>query len=176
MKRSTEPLFPDHSSSRWRPNLPGVNYVGARPAYVVDTGQEGAATGHLAAGICRSLIALDRSERFFSSKSLVQELQRVKADYALAKELSWLPRYALLVIRRYRLCAQGRSVDLVAIPAGDDRYERKSLLVSRIKPLSELDSVFYTSNIQGGSGPAGGPQHNQPDQWRELPLQAGTAD
>ena len=53
---------------------------------------------HLAAGICRSLIALDRSARFFSGTPLVQELQGAKADYALAKALTKLDRYALLVI------------------------------------------------------------------------------
>jgi DNA replication protein DnaC len=46
---------------------------------------------HLAAGICRSLIALERSARFFSATTLVQELQRAKADYALAKALNRPP-------------------------------------------------------------------------------------
>ena len=31
---------------------------------------------HLVAGICRSLIGLDRSARFYSATTLVQELQR----------------------------------------------------------------------------------------------------
>jgi DNA replication protein DnaC len=35
---------------------------------------------HLEAGLCRSLIALDRSARFFSATTLVQELQRTKAN------------------------------------------------------------------------------------------------
>jgi DNA replication protein DnaC len=49
---------------------------------------------HLAAGICRSLI----STRFFTATTLVQELQRAKSIYALAKVLNKLDRYALLVI------------------------------------------------------------------------------
>jgi DNA replication protein DnaC len=61
-------------------------------------GPSGVGKTHLAAGICRSLIALDRSARFFSATTLVQELQRAKADYALAKALNRLDRYALLVI------------------------------------------------------------------------------
>jgi DNA replication protein DnaC len=52
----------------------------------------------LAAGICRRLIALDRSARFFTATTLVQELQRAKAVYALAKAFNKLNRYALLVI------------------------------------------------------------------------------
>jgi DNA replication protein DnaC len=61
-------------------------------------GASGVGKTHLAAGICRSLIALDRSARFFSGTTLVQELQRAKAGYALAKALTTLDRYALLVI------------------------------------------------------------------------------
>ena len=61
-------------------------------------GPSGVSKTHLAAGICRSLIALDRSARFFSGTTLVQELQRAKADDALAKALTKLDRYALLVI------------------------------------------------------------------------------
>ena len=49
-------------------------------------GPSGVGKTHLAAGICRSLIALDRSARFFSATTLVQELQRAKAEFALAKE------------------------------------------------------------------------------------------
>jgi len=36
-------------------------------------GPSGVGKTHLAAGICRSLIALDRSARFFSATTLVQE-------------------------------------------------------------------------------------------------------
>lgn len=39
-------------------------------------GPSGVGKTHLAADICRSLIALDRSARFFSVTTLVQELQR----------------------------------------------------------------------------------------------------
>ena len=61
-------------------------------------GPSGAGKPHLAAGICRSLITLDHSARFFSGTTLLQEVQRAKADYALTKSLNKLDRYALLVI------------------------------------------------------------------------------
>jgi DNA replication protein DnaC len=38
-------------------------------------GPSGVGKTHLAAGICRSLISLDRSARFFTATTLVQELQ-----------------------------------------------------------------------------------------------------
>ncbi|MCT0212026.1 ATP-binding protein, partial [Synechococcus sp. CS-1326] len=47
----------------------------------------------------------DRPARFFSATTLVQELQRAKADYALARALTKLDRYALLVIDDNRFAA-----------------------------------------------------------------------
>jgi len=41
-------------------------------------GPSGVGKTHLAAGICRSLIGLDRSARFFTATTLVQELQRAR--------------------------------------------------------------------------------------------------
>ncbi len=61
-------------------------------------GPSGVGKTHLAAGICRSLIGLDRSARFYTATTLVQELQRAKAEFALAKALNRLDRFALLVI------------------------------------------------------------------------------
>jgi len=43
-------------------------------------GPSGVGKTHLAAGICRSLIGLDRSARFYSATTLMQELQRAKTD------------------------------------------------------------------------------------------------
>jgi DNA replication protein DnaC len=93
-------------------------------------GPSGVGKTHLAAGICRSLIALDRSARFYSATTLVQELQRAKADYALAKALSRLDRYALLVI------------DDIGYVRKD---EAESLLVTSNQPFSEWENVFCTS-------------------------------
>ncbi|MEB3352847.1 MAG: ATP-binding protein [Cyanobacteriota bacterium] len=61
-------------------------------------GPSGVGKTHLAAGLDHSLIALDRSGRFFSVMTLLQELQGAEADDAPAKALNKLDRYALLVI------------------------------------------------------------------------------
>lgn len=61
-------------------------------------GPSGLGKTHLASGICRRLVALDRSARFFWGTTLVQRLQQAMADYTLAKALNRLDRYALLVI------------------------------------------------------------------------------
>ena len=54
----------------------------------------------------------------------MQEPQRAKADYALAKALNKFDRYALLVMHR---------------------YERGLLLVTSNQPFSEWENVFSTS-------------------------------
>jgi len=88
---------------------------------------------HLAAGICRSLIALDRSARFFSATTLVQELQRAKADYAL------------LVIDDIGYVRKDEAETSVLFELVMHRYERKSLLVTSNQPFSEWENVFSTS-------------------------------
>ena len=100
---------------------------------------------HLAAGICRSLIALDRTARFFSATTLVQELQRAKADYALAKALNRLDRYALLVIDDIGYVRKDEAETSVLFELVMYRYERKSLLVTSNQPFSEWENVFSTN-------------------------------
>jgi DNA replication protein DnaC len=96
-------------------------------------GPSGVGKTHLAAGICRSLIALDRSARFFSATTLVQELQRAKADYAL------------LVIDYIGYVRKDEAETSVLFELVMHRYERKSLLVTSNQPFSEWENVFSTS-------------------------------
>ncbi|WP_457767916.1 IS21-like element helper ATPase IstB [Cyanobium sp. ULC084] len=116
-------------------------------------GPSGVGKTHLAAGICRNLIALDRPARFFSATTLVQELQRAKADYALARALTKLDRYALLVIddnrfaeaKGYGYVRKDEAETSVLFELVMHRYERKSLLVTSNQPFSEWENVFSTS-------------------------------
>jgi DNA replication protein DnaC len=108
-------------------------------------GPSGVGKTHLAAGICRSLIALARSARFFSGTTLVQELQRAKADYALAKALNKLDRYALLVIDDIGYVRKDEAETSVLFELVMHRYERRSLLVTSNQPFSEWENVFSTS-------------------------------
>jgi DNA replication protein DnaC len=108
-------------------------------------GPSGVGKTHLAAGICRSLIGLDRSARFYSATTLVQELQRAKADYALAKALNRLDRYALLVIDDIGYVRKDDAETSVLFELVMHRYERRSLLVTSNQPFSEWENVFSTS-------------------------------
>ena len=116
-------------------------------------GPSGVGKTHLATGICRALIGLDRSARFYSATALVQELQRAKADYALAKALTRLDRFALLVIddnrfaeaKGYGYVRKDEAETSVLFELVMHRYERKSLLVTSNQPFSEWENVFSTS-------------------------------
>lgn len=108
-------------------------------------GPSGVGKTHLASGICRSLIALDRSARFFTGTALVQHLQQAKADYALAKALNKLDRYALLVIDDIGYVRKDEAETSVLFELVMHRYERKSLLVTSNQPFSEWENVFSTS-------------------------------
>jgi len=116
-------------------------------------GPSGVGKTHLAAGICRSLIGLDRSARFFTATTLMQELQRAKADYTLAKALNKLDRYALLVVddnrfaeaKGYSCVRKDEAETSVLFELVMHRYERRSLLVTSNQPFSEGENVFSTS-------------------------------
>ena len=108
-------------------------------------GPSGVGKTHLASGICRSLVALDHSARFFTGTALVQQLQQAKADYALAKALNKLDRYALLVIDDIGYVRKDEAETSVLFELVMHRYERRSLLVTSNQPFSEWENVFSTS-------------------------------
>ncbi len=108
-------------------------------------GPSGVGKTHLASGICRSLVALDRSARFFTGTALVQQLQQAKADYALAKALNKLDRYVLLVIDDIGYVRKDEAETSVLFELVMHRYERRSLLVTSNQPFSEWENVFSTS-------------------------------
>ncbi len=108
-------------------------------------GPSGVGKTHLAAGICRSLIGLDRSARFFTATTLVQELQRAKAEFGLARALNKLDRYALLVIDDIGYVRKDEAETSVLFELVMHRYERRSLLVTSNQPFSEWENVFSTS-------------------------------
>jgi len=76
---------------------------------------------------------------------LVQELQRAKADYALAKALNKLERYALLVIDDIVYVRKGEAESSVLFELIKHRYERRSLLATSNQPFSEWENLFSTS-------------------------------
>jgi DNA replication protein DnaC len=105
-------------------------------------GPSGVGKTHLAAGICRSLIQLNRSARFFSATTLVQLLQLAKKEFTLAKTLSRLDRFALLVIDDIGYVRKDEAETSVLFELISHRYERRSLLVTSNQPFSDWEAVF----------------------------------
>ena len=105
-------------------------------------GPSGVGKTHLAAGICRSLIQLDRSARFCSGTGLVQLLQQAKKEYSLGKALTRLDRYALLVIDDIGYVRKDEDETSVLFELIAHRYERRSLLVTSNQPFSDWEHVF----------------------------------
>jgi DNA replication protein DnaC len=105
-------------------------------------GPSGVGKTHLAAGICRGLIHLDRSARFFCGTALVQLLQQAKREYSLAKTLNRLDRHALLVIDDIGYVRKDEDETSVLFELIAHRYERRSLLVTSNQPFSEWEQVF----------------------------------
>lgn len=105
-------------------------------------GPSGVGKTHLAAGLCRSLITLDRSCRFFCATALVQQLQQAKADYCLAKSLGRLDRFALVVIDDISYVRRDEAETSVLFELIAHRYERRSLLVTSNQPFSDWETIF----------------------------------
>ena len=91
--------------------------------------------------------------------------------YALAKALNKLDRYALLVIDDIGYVRKDEAETSVLFELVMHRYERRSLLVTSNQPFSEWENVFSTSAMTVAAVERVGPQHDHPDQWRELPPQ-----
>ena len=72
-------------------------------------------------------------------------MQRAKADYALAKALNKLDRYALLVIDAIGYVRKDEAETSVLFELVMHRYECSSKLVTSYQPFSEQKNVFSTS-------------------------------
>jgi DNA replication protein DnaC len=72
-------------------------------------------------------------------------VQRAKADYALAKALNRLDRYALLVLDDIGYVRKDEAETSVLFELAMHRYERRSLLVTSNQPFSKWENVFSTS-------------------------------
>jgi DNA replication protein DnaC len=76
----------------------------------------------------------------------VQHLQQAKADYALAKALTKLDHYALLVIDDIGYVRKDEAETSVLFELVMHRYERKSLLVTSNQPFSEWAGLIQSIN------------------------------
>ena len=81
----------------------------------------------------------------------MQHLQQAKADYALAKALPKLDRYALLVIDDIGYVCKDEAQSSVLFELVMHRYKRRSMLLTSNQSFSEWENVFSTSAMTGAA-------------------------
>ena len=110
-------------------------------------GPSGVGKTHLAVGIALAQIALDQACRFYPATTLVQELQKARADYSLPAALERLDRYPLLLIDDIGYVRRDEQESSVLFELICHRYERRSLLITANQPFTDWDEIFPSSSM-----------------------------
>jgi len=110
-------------------------------------GPSGVGKTHLAVGIALAQIALDQACRFYPATSLVQELQKARAEYNLPAALERLDRYPLLLIDDIGYVRRDEYESSVLFELVCQRYERRSLLITANQPFTACDEIFPSSSM-----------------------------
>jgi len=108
-------------------------------------GPSGVGKTHLAVGIALAQIGLDQPCRFYPATSLVQELQKARAEYNLQAALERLDRYPLLLIDDIGYVRRDEQESSVLFELICHRYERRSVLITANQPFTAWDEIFPSS-------------------------------
>ncbi len=108
-------------------------------------GPSGVGKTHPAVGIALAQIGLDQACRFYPATSLVQELQKARADYSLPAALERLDRYPLLLIDDIGNVRRDEQESSVLFELICHRYERRSVLITANQPFTAWDEIFPSS-------------------------------
>jgi DNA replication protein DnaC len=110
-------------------------------------GPSGVGKTHLAVGIALAQIGLDQPCRFYPATSLVQELQKARAEYNLQAALERLDRYPLLLIDDIGYVRRDEQESSVLFELICHRYERRSVLITANQPFTAWDEIFPNSSM-----------------------------
>ena len=110
-------------------------------------GASGLGKTHVAAAICRELVAHGIRGRFYSATELVQLLQEAKQALTLNETLLKLDRYRFLVIDDIGYVSRDQQETSVLFELIAHRYERASLIITANQPFSEWHSIFADKSM-----------------------------
>ncbi len=110
-------------------------------------GPSGVGKTHLAIGIALAQIGLDQPCRFYPATTLVQGLQKARAEYNLPAALERLDRYPLLLIDDIGYVRRDEQESSVLFELICHRYERRSVLITANQPFTAWDEIFPSSSM-----------------------------
>lgn len=110
-------------------------------------GASGLGKTHIAAAICRELVAHGIRGRFYGATDLVQQLQEAKQALKLNELLLKLDRYRFLVVDDIGYVSRDQQETSVLFELIAHRYERASLIITANQPFSQWHSIFADTSM-----------------------------
>jgi len=105
-------------------------------------GPSGVGKTHLAAAISHGLIEQSVRVRYFTTTSLVQDMQKAKTELQLENLLKKLDKYAVLVLDDLGYVKKSTAETQVLFELIAHRYETGSIIITSNQPFGEWDSIF----------------------------------
>ena len=105
-------------------------------------GPSGVGKTHLAAAIGYALIEQSIRVRHYTATTLVQELQKARAELNLEKALAKLDKYPVIILDDLGYVKKSEAETHVLFELIAHRYETGSLIITSNQPFSEWDKIF----------------------------------
>lgn len=105
-------------------------------------GPSGVGKTHLAAAISHGLIEQSIRVRYFTTTSLVQEMQQAKTELKLENFLTKLDKYAVIVLDDLGYVKKNEAETHVLFELIAHRYETGSMIITSNQPFGQWDSIF----------------------------------
>ena len=105
-------------------------------------GPSGVGKTHLACAIAHRLIEHGIRCCFYSTTSLVQQMQKAKAEFRLPEALAKLSRIPLLILDDIGYVKKEEAETCVLFELIAERYESKSLIITANQPFAQWDTIF----------------------------------
>ncbi len=105
-------------------------------------GPSGLGKTHLAAGVGEKLIESGYRVLFERTSELLQRLQSAKRDFCLPAVLEKLDKYDCLILDDFGYVKKNEAETGLLFELIDDRYERRSLIVTCNQPFKDWEEIF----------------------------------